>query len=170
MRFSFIATIFPALLSSFKPRDRQSLTSASQLDEADHTPKNRDGGHLRQRWPSAAKSTIPRRFPALRGGRALDAARQEASNPAAPLSCLNREAGLAAVAAELDLPVGTLEREVAEAVERGAAALFLAGFGPRLTKAGQTVGGAEEAPRRPQASSPARPEAAWAAPNRICWD
>ncbi len=154
MRFSFIATILPALLSSFKPCDRQSLKSASQLDEVGRTPNKRDGGPLRQRWPSAA--TIPRRVLPLHGG----AARPLASNPAAPLSCLNREAGLAAVAAELHVQISTLEREVAEAIERGAAALFLAGFGPRLTKAGQTVGSGGEGPRGPQASSPARPEAA----------
>ncbi|MGA2793774.1 MAG: hypothetical protein ABSE69_09590 [Roseiarcus sp.] len=47
-------------------------------------------------------------------------------------SGLCREIGLAAVAAELNLQVNTLESEVAEAVERGAAALFLAGYGPRL--------------------------------------
>lgn len=47
---------------------------------------------------------------------------------------LYRDAGLAAVAAELKLPVNTLEPEVAEAVETGAAALFLAGYGPRVTR------------------------------------
>jgi hypothetical protein len=44
-----------------------------------------------------------------------------------------REIGLAAVAAELNLRANTLEPEVADAVERGAAALFLAGYSPRLT-------------------------------------
>jgi hypothetical protein len=39
------------------------------------------------------------------------------------LSRLYRDVGLAAVAAELDLPVNTLEPEIAEAVERGAALL-----------------------------------------------
>ncbi len=66
--------------------------------------------------------------------RAVAAARAQASKLNAPLPCLNREAGLAAVAAELHLQVSTLEFEVAEAVEKGAAALFLAGFGPRLVK------------------------------------
>ena len=40
--------------------------------------------------------------------------------------------GLAAVAAELSLQVEALEPETAKAVERGAAALFLAGYGPGL--------------------------------------
>jgi hypothetical protein len=44
-----------------------------------------------------------------------------------PLLCLHREAGLAA---ELKLPVVELDREAAEAVKRGAAALFLAGYSP----------------------------------------
>jgi len=140
MRFSFPATIFPALLNSFKPCGRQSLKSTARLDEANHL----GGGYLHQRGPSAAKSTIPRRGLAPRDGGTLDAARPWASNPASPMSCVIREAGLAAVATELDLQVGTLEREVAEAVERGAAALFFAGFGPRLTKAGQTVGVGEQ--------------------------
>jgi hypothetical protein len=49
-----------------------------------------------------------------------------------PLSSMCREVGLAAVAAELHLAVDDLELDTADAVERGAAALFLAGFGPRL--------------------------------------
>jgi hypothetical protein len=49
-----------------------------------------------------------------------------------PLSSMCREVGLAAVAAELHLSVNELELDAANAVERGAAALFLAGFGPRL--------------------------------------
>lgn len=111
-------------------------------------PKKRDSGHSRQGWRSAAKSTIPQCPLMLQGGGALDAAPVQAAKPVAQLACLNREAGLAAVAAELQLEVGTLEREVAEAVERGAAALFLAGFGPPLTKAGQIVGTREKEPRR----------------------
>ena len=43
---------------------------------------------------------------------------------------LYREAGLAAVAVELNLQVCELAPDVAEAVERGAAALFLGGYGP----------------------------------------
>jgi hypothetical protein len=115
-------------------------------------PKKRDGGHPRQGCLSAAKSTIPHYSMAPQGG--------QFSSPVAQLSCLNREAGLAAVAAELHLEVGTLERDVAEAVERGAAALFLAGFGPPLTSAGHTVGKGEEEPRRktpPGATKARRP-------------
>jgi hypothetical protein len=48
------------------------------------------------------------------------------------LSPLCRAVGLAAVAAELNLQMDTLEPETARAIERGAAALFLAGYGPRL--------------------------------------
>ena len=47
-----------------------------------------------------------------------------------PPSDLCRAFGLAAVAAELDLEIDTLEPETAQAVARGAAALFLAGYGP----------------------------------------
>ena len=50
-----------------------------------------------------------------------------------PSSPLCRAFGLAAVAAELNLQLDTLEPETAKAIERGAAALFLAGYGPRLT-------------------------------------
>ena len=50
-----------------------------------------------------------------------------------PLSPVCRVFGLAAVAAELNLQLDTLEPETAKAIERGAAALFLAGYGPRLT-------------------------------------
>ncbi len=50
-----------------------------------------------------------------------------------PLSPLCRAFGLAAVAAELNLQLDTLEPETAKTIERGAAALFLAGYGPRLT-------------------------------------
>jgi len=44
---------------------------------------------------------------------------------------LCRAFGLAAVAAELDLQMDTLEPEIAEAVGTGAATLFLAGYGPK---------------------------------------
>src|SRR5271155_1897527 len=50
-----------------------------------------------------------------------------------PMSPLCRAVGLAAVAAELNLQLDSLEPETAKAIERGAAALFLAGYGPRLT-------------------------------------
>ena len=56
----------------------------------------------------------------------------------ASLLPLCRAVGLAAVAAELNLQMDTLEPETARAIERGAAALFLAGYGPRLT--GSTAG------------------------------
>jgi hypothetical protein len=49
-----------------------------------------------------------------------------------PVSSTCREVGLAAVAAELHLGIDDLELDAADAVERGAAALFLAGFGPGL--------------------------------------
>ncbi len=52
----------------------------------------------------------------------------------APLSSMCHEVGLAAVAAKLHLPISELDLESAEAVERGAAVLFLAGVGPGLTK------------------------------------
>jgi hypothetical protein len=48
-----------------------------------------------------------------------------------PLSSLCRAVGLAAVAAELNLHPHTLEPVTAAAVERGAAALFLAGYSRR---------------------------------------
>jgi hypothetical protein len=50
-----------------------------------------------------------------------------------PLSPLCRAFGLAAVAAELNIQLDTLEPETAKAIERGAAALFLAGYSPRLS-------------------------------------
>ena len=53
---------------------------------------------------------------------------EQSAGFAEPLSSLYREAGLAAVAVELNLQVHTLAPEVAEAVERGAAALFLGGI------------------------------------------
>jgi hypothetical protein len=46
------------------------------------------------------------------------------------LSSLYREIGLAAVAIELNLQLNILEPDVAEAIGRGAAALFHAGSGP----------------------------------------
>jgi hypothetical protein len=45
-----------------------------------------------------------------------------------PLSSMTHEVGLAAVAAELHLGIDDLELDAADAVEKGAAALFLAGF------------------------------------------
>jgi hypothetical protein len=80
------------------------------------------------------------------------------------LSRLAREIGLAAVAAELDLAIETLAPEMAEAVERGAAALFPAGYGPSLTRiaaSGRTV--EKDSRRKARAGSSARR----AAPVRI---
>jgi len=57
----------------------------------------------------------------------------EASGGGMPLSSLYHEIGLAAVATELNLQLNTLEPDVAEAVEMGAAALLLAGDAPSLT-------------------------------------
>jgi hypothetical protein len=54
----------------------------------------------------------------------------EPSGSPRPLSSLYREIGLAAVATELNLQRNSLEPEVTEAIERGAAALFLAGCPP----------------------------------------
>lgn len=51
-----------------------------------------------------------------------------------PLSILWREVGLAAVAAELGLSSGELEPSDAQAVERGAAVVRLAGAEPRMSE------------------------------------
>ena len=59
--------------------------------------------------------------------------------------CLHREVGLAAIAAELQLELFTLAPEVAQAVEKGAAALFLSGYGPR--PAARARAGFAEKPR-----------------------
>jgi hypothetical protein len=59
-------------------------------------------------------------------------ASREPTDTGRPLSSLCREIGLAAVAIELKLELSTLEPEVAEAIEQGAAALFDAGYGPSL--------------------------------------
>jgi hypothetical protein len=48
-----------------------------------------------------------------------------------PLSKMTHEIGMAAVAAGLHLGIDELELDTADSVERGAAALFLAGFGPK---------------------------------------
>ena len=59
-------------------------------------------------------------------------ASREPTDTGRPLSSLCREIGLAAVAIEVKLELSTLEPEVAEAIEQGAAALFDAGYGPSL--------------------------------------
>jgi hypothetical protein len=46
------------------------------------------------------------------------------------------------------LQVDTLEPEVAEAVERGAAALFLSGYGPHPKRTRQRAGVAKQSRRR----------------------
>ena len=67
-----------------------------------------------------------------------------ASGGQTPLSCLYREVGLAAVANELNLQLDTLEPDVAAAVERGAAALLLAGREPGPTRHRRSVRAGEE--------------------------
>ena len=81
-----------------------------------------------------------------------------------PLSGLCREVGLAAVAAELHLGIDDLDLDAADAVERGAAALFLAGFGPTLaapvshSRKGKSRGSAmrRSAPGQLRCASPRR--------------
>ncbi len=72
----------------------------------------------------------------------------EASSGRRPLSSLYRDIGLATVATELNLQPDTLEPDVAEAVERGAAALLPAGFGPSLTRHRRSVRAGEQRGRR----------------------
>lgn len=55
-----------------------------------------------------------------------------------PEAYLYRAFGLAAVAAELHLQLDMLEPGDAAAVQKGAAALFLAGFGPNSTRRGSS--------------------------------
>ena len=62
-----------------------------------------------------------------------------------PLSSMTHEIGMAAVAAELHVGIDDLELDAADAVEKGAAALFLAGFGPKRVASiarGRTAKGA----------------------------
>ena len=61
---------------------------------------------------------------------------------------LYRDIGLATVATELNLQLDTLEPDVAEAVERGAAAGLLAEFGPSLTRHRRSVRAGEQGGRR----------------------
>ncbi len=63
------------------------------------------------------------------------------------LSSLYREIGLAAVAIELNLQLNVLEPDVAEAIERGAAALFHAGRRSRLIRQGRSVWAREKGSR-----------------------
>ena len=70
---------------------------------------------------------------------------REPTDSGRPLSSLCREIGLAAVAIELKLELGTLESEVAEAIEQGAAALFDAGYGPSLIDTNEAFGSVRKA-------------------------
>ena len=71
----------------------------------------------------------------------------EASSGRRPPSSLYRDIGLATVATELNLQLDTLEPDLAEAVERGAAALLLAGFGASLTWRRRSVRAGEQGGR-----------------------
>ncbi len=71
----------------------------------------------------------------------------EAADSRQPLSRLYREIGLAAVAIELHLQLETLEPDVAEAIERGAAALFHAGRQPSRIRQGRSVWAREKGSR-----------------------
>ena len=68
----------------------------------------------------------------------------EASSGGMPLSSPYHEIGLAAVATELNLQLNTLEPDVAAAVERGTAALLLAGREPGPTRHRGSVRAGEE--------------------------
>jgi hypothetical protein len=73
---------------------------------------------------------------------------REPTDTGRPLSSLCREIGLAAVAIELKLELstlGTLEPDVAEAIEQGAAALFDAGYGLSLIGHQRTFGSVRKA-------------------------
>lgn len=73
---------------------------------------------------------------------------------------LYRALGLAAVAAELDLRLDMLEPGAAAAVQKGAATLFLAGFGPSLTRRRSAIRvGAQQVVPVPRI--PVESEAAW---------
>jgi hypothetical protein len=72
----------------------------------------------------------------------------QASCGSKPLSSLYREIGLAAVATELNLQLNTLDLDAAEAVQRGAAALLVAGSGRGLTRYPRIVRAGEEGGRR----------------------
>jgi hypothetical protein len=73
---------------------------------------------------------------------------REPTDSGRPLSSLCREIGLAAVAIELKLELstlGTLQPDVAEAIEQGAAALFDAGYGPSLIDTNEAFGSVRKA-------------------------
>jgi SAM-dependent MidA family methyltransferase len=79
---------------------------------------------------------------------AFPGAWNQSAGLAKPLFGLYREAGLAAVAVELNLQVDELAPEVAEAIERGAAALFLGGYSPYSTLTRQSAEVGKEARQR----------------------
>ena len=83
---------------------------------------------------------------------------EQSAGFAEPLSSLYREAGLAAVAVEFNLRAYELAPEVAEAVERGAAALFLGGYSPFSTRTPQGAGVGKEGRQRkpPRAATKSR--------------
>jgi hypothetical protein len=64
------------------------------------------------------------------------------------LSSLCHEIGLAAVAIELNLELSTLQPDAAEAIERGAAALFDAGNGPSPVRRRRSVAPREKGSRQ----------------------
>ena len=65
-----------------------------------------------------------------------------------PPSILCHEIGLAAVASGLNLDLDTLQPDVAEAIERGAAALFDAGYGSSLIERRRRVWTPEKSRRQ----------------------
>jgi len=98
----------------------------------------------------------------------VDTTSAGAASHNAHLEGMSRELGLAAVAAELQLNIHELDFDAAGAVQKGAAALFLAGFGarqaetPMQARTAKAVGGVQRrasteprrAPRRRLADMP----------------
>jgi hypothetical protein len=85
----------------------------------------------------------------------------ESTDSPRPVSSLCREIGLAAVAIELDLELGALQPDVAEAIERGRAALFDAGCEASLIRGRRSVsarekGGGQKVRRRPSKARPSQ--------------
>ena len=71
----------------------------------------------------------------------------EVSSRRRPLSSLCRDIGLASVATELNVQLDTLEPDIADAIERGAAALLLARFSTSLTWRRRSVRAGEQGGR-----------------------
>ena len=84
-----------------------------------------NGMTARDTYPQFWSSSMHQNLPIKR------AAVDKILGPGKPLSSMTREVGMAAVAAELHLGIDDLELDAADDVEKGAAALFLAGFGPK---------------------------------------